>query len=77
MAKSIQTTGDMREFLVNMMIGVKNGHTDADTARNVTKLAAQVNESFYSEIKIARIQMEAGQEAAKLGSLPINSAGEE
>jgi len=70
MAK-IETSGALREFLCSMINGVANGTVDSDKARNVTKLASQVNESFYSEIKIAKILTEAGKEAAELGDLPI------
>lgn len=73
MAKSIQTVGELREFLVNMLIGVKDGLLDADKARNITNMASQINESFYSEIKIAKIQTEMGIKAAELGKLKINS----
>ncbi len=72
MAKSIKTTGELREFLVNMIVGVKDGDIEPDKARNITKMAAQINESFYSEIKIAKVQIEAGKQAADLGALPIN-----
>ena len=72
MSNKPKTTGELREFLATMMVGVKNGHVDADEARNITKMAAQINESFYSEIKIARVQMEAGKQMAERGALKIN-----
>lgn len=72
MAAKIQTTGELREFLVSMLIGVKNGDIDESKARNITKMAAQVNESFYSEIKISKIQLDAGKQVSELGSLKIN-----
>ena len=75
MAK-IKTSGDLREFLCSTINGVANGTVDPDKARNVTKLAAQVNESFYSELKYMKVQIEAGKEFEKLGDLPINR-GEE
>lgn len=68
----IGTTGELREFLAQLMRDIKTGGVDADTARNIVKTAAQINESFYSEIKIARIQREAGEAAASLGGLKIN-----
>lgn len=74
MAKSIQTTGQLREFLSNILVGVKDGDVAADEARNITKLAAQINESFYSEIKIQKVRLEAGQQLQELGLLPINKA---
>lgn len=74
MSSKLKTTGQLREFLVEMMVGVKNGILDTEKARNVTKMAAQINESFYSEIKIARVQREAGIAVSDLGDLPINKA---
>jgi hypothetical protein len=76
MAK-ITTSGELRQFLCSMINGVANGTVDADKARNVTKLAAQVNESFYSEIKIAKVMSEAGKEASGLGDLPIAGGANE
>lgn len=70
MAK-IQTTGQLREMLCSLINGVANGTVDADKAKNITKLAQQVNESFYSEIKIASIQTELGKTSAELGSLMV------
>lgn len=76
MAK-INTTGDLRAFLCSMINGVANGTVDSDKARNATKLAAQVNESFYSEIKITKVMMEAGKEAFELGELPVSGGRNE
>lgn len=72
-ATKIKTTGELREFLATMMVGVKNGHTDPDSARTMVKIAGQINESFYSEIKVAKVQLEMKREAASMGDLPINS----
>ncbi|WP_395504757.1 hypothetical protein [Ectopseudomonas hydrolytica] len=71
----ITTTGELREFLASAINAVANGTMDTEKARNITKLAAQVNESFYSEIKIAKVQLEMGKESCSLGALPI-SGGE-
>ena len=70
----IETSGQLREFLCSTINGVANGTFDLKKAREVTKLAAQVNESFYSEIKIAKTQTELGQQVAALGALPINKS---
>jgi len=43
------------------MLGVKNGDIDLDKARNITKLAGQINESFYAEVKVAKARAEAGE----------------
>lgn len=67
----IKTTGELRDFLASMMIGVKNGDLDLDKASRITKLAGQINESFYAEIKVATVRAAAGEEFAKLGEMQI------
>ena len=68
---AINTTGDLRKFLCNSINSVANGTMDIAKAREVTKLAGQVNESFYSEGKVARLQIDLKEESDKLGSLPV------
>ena len=68
---AINTTGDLRKFLCNSINSVANGTMDIAKAREVTKLAGQVNESFYSEVKVARLQIDIKEESDKLGSLPV------
>ncbi len=68
---AINTTGDLRKFLCTSISSVANGTMDIAKAREVTKLAGQVNESFYSEVKVARLQIDLKEEADKLGSLPV------
>lgn len=73
----ILTTGDLRTFLANMLVNVENGNADLDAARAMVKIAAQINESFYSEIKASQVAIDAGRKAEHLGSLPIGAgAGE-
>ena len=67
----IKTTGELRDFLANMMIGVKNGDLDLDKASRITKLAGQINESFYAEIKVAVLRTAAGEAFTKLGAMPV------
>jgi hypothetical protein len=69
--KSIKTTGELRDFLATMMVGVKNGDLDLDKARNITKLAGQINESFYAEVKVAKVRAEAGAIMPALGEMLI------
>ncbi|MDH3879604.1 MAG: hypothetical protein OET18_17315 [Desulfobacterales bacterium] len=68
---AINTTGDLRKFLCSSITSVANGTMDISKAREVTKLAGQVNESFYSEVKVARLQIDLKEESDKLGSLPV------
>lgn len=69
---TINTAGDLRKFLCNAISSVANGTMDISKAREVTKLAGQVNESFYSEVKVARLQIDLQREANKLGELPVS-----
>lgn len=74
--KRIKTTGGMREFLADMMLGIKNGHIDIDKASRITKMAGQINESLYAETKVAQVRKAAGQEMGVLGSMPLNDTTE-
>jgi hypothetical protein len=74
MSGKLETTGQMRQFLANMMLGVKNGDLDLDKASRITKLAGQINESFYAETKVAKVRAEAGQEMDKLGAMKIGES---
>ena len=71
-ATKIRTTGELREFLANLLLGVRNGHVEPDAASRMTKIAAQINENFYAEIKVAKTRVEAGEQLAELGQIPIN-----
>lgn len=69
---TIKTTGELRQFLINMMVGVKDGHVDVQKASQLTKLAGQINESIYAEIKTSRLLLDMEQKVQQFGSLSIN-----
>jgi len=75
MSGKIKTTGQMRDFLATMMLGVKNGDLDLDKASRITKLAGQINESFYAEIKVAKVRAEAGENMPALGEMSVGGDG--
>lgn len=70
----IRTTGELRKFLAGALLAVRDGGMTPEIASRVTKLAAQVNESFYSEIKIQKVMLEAGKELGKLGALRLEES---
>jgi len=72
MAK-ITNTGELREFLCSAINNVANGTFDVNKAKEVTKIAAQINESLYAEVKVAKTQIELGSAAAKFGSLNLGT----
>ena len=74
---AINTTGDLRKFLCNSISSVANGTMDIAKAREVTKLAGQVNESFYSEVKVARLQIDLKEEHDKFCLLYTSDAADE
>ncbi len=68
---SIKTTGDLREFLTGVMEDVRNAKLTVDRASSVIKAAAQINESFYSEIKAKALEKKMGNAVKDIGKLPI------
>lgn len=73
MSAKISNTGQLREFLANMLIGVKDGDVRVDEARTMVKLAEKINESYYAEIKMANVAQQLERKVADLGKLPINA----
>lgn len=69
--RRVETTGELRAFLAEVMADVRDGSIDIDKASRITKLAGQVNESMYAEIKVAKIRAEAGDTMGALGSMHI------
>lgn len=73
----IKTAGDLREFLCNTINGVANGTFDLQKAKEITKLAGQINESIYSEIRAAMTQHAMGKEASRFGELTLGLNGQD
>lgn len=67
----IKTAGELRDTLAKALVAVRDGDLELDNARAIVKLAAQINESFYSELKAHQVRMEGGEKAIALGALPI------
>jgi len=67
----IKTTGDVRRRLISLMSEIEKGEIELDKATSITKVAAQVNESIYAEIKVARLQLDAGKQKSEFGKLKI------
>ena len=72
MSRTLKTVGDLREFLGNIMLGVKDGSTKVDEARTIIKAAEKINENYYAEIKVAQLRVALGETPAALGKLEIN-----
>lgn len=72
MAK-ISTTGELRQYLANMMMGVKDGTIEPNEGKIMMGLADSINESFYAEIKVGKVRHELSQEKLSgLGEMKLD-----
>lgn len=69
----IRTAGDLRAFLTDVMVGIKNGDVEADAANAISKIAHQINQSIATEIGTA-LQLEKMGKGHLAGSMLIGSA---
>ena len=67
----VKTTGELREFLAAAMIDVRDGELEVDKAHRIVSLAAQINENFYAEARMAGLAADAGKRIDDLGGLAI------
>jgi hypothetical protein len=73
----LTTAGQLRQFLADSIIAVKNKQMDAEVARNVVKLAGQLNESFYAEIKAKQVLTALGEATSTFGAQVIGPQDDE
>lgn len=73
-AKRIKSTGELRQCLCDAIVAVQNGDMHMEAAARIGKLASQVNESFYAEMRVQHTLREAGVQVAALGELPIGAS---
>jgi hypothetical protein len=71
---SIKNSGDLRAFLCNAMVDVRNGTLEVDKASVIQKLATQVNENMYAEVKVSKMLADAERGHYVLGQLPLQDA---
>lgn len=71
MSVAIKTTGDLRRFLAKTITDVSEHKVSVDEASRIVKLAAQLNENFYAEVKVARLKKDLSLNIPDVGGLPI------
>jgi hypothetical protein len=71
MSQKLTNTGRIRAFLSEAMVKIAAGEMTAEDAGTIAKLAGQVNESLYAEIRHQRLQLELKREVGKFGELVI------
>lgn len=52
----LKTAGDLRGFLAEVLVGIKDGTVDSNQAHAISKVAAQINQSLSTEVQ-ARIHL--------------------
>lgn len=74
----MKTAGDLRDFLLEMMEGVREGGVDLQRASTVAKLAAQVTASLTAEAQMALVSQKTGREfgPAALGAPDAEASAE-
>jgi hypothetical protein len=77
MASNIQTMGQLRQFLANAILGVRDGTLKVSEATAIKKMAEEINESMYAEVKVARLQKDLDRTVLPFGTLPLNNKQEE
>ena len=71
----LRTAGDLRGFLADVLVGIRDGTVDAAQATSISKVAAQINQSLATEVQ-ARIHLrELGGEPA--GTMVVATRSEE
>lgn len=72
-ASRVESTQDLRKFIANVMLGVRDGTIPVAEAAVIIKGGEVINDSLYSEIKAMSILTELGKAAPELGDLPLTS----
>lgn len=68
---AIKTTGELRQFLLEGMTALRDGKMDISTANTLQKMASQINESLYAELKAMALMQQLSQEQQPLGHRPL------
>jgi len=71
MARQLVSTGKLRTFLSDALVKMDAGEMTAEDVSAMAKLAGQINESLYAEIRFQRLQLELKREVGKFGELII------
>jgi hypothetical protein len=77
MSSKIETMGQLRQFLANAILGVRDGHIKVAEATAIKKMAEEINESMYAEVKVGRLQRDLEREVHQFGKLPLNESSSE
>jgi hypothetical protein len=69
----IKTTGDLRGFLGETLIGIRDGSIDKNKADAIAKVASQINQSLSVEVNAAIQLKKLGEGDTVAGSMLLTS----
>jgi len=67
----ISTAGDLRAFLSSALVELRAGTLDAAKANAIQRLASQINESMYAELKAMALMKSLAKNVDDFGDLLI------
>lgn len=70
---AIETTGEIRQFLLRMISEIEKGDMPLDKANCLCKTIGRLHESLLTETRIMVVKMAAGERLSEFGSLLIGS----
>lgn len=70
---TLETTGEIRSYLLQMLHRVENGSVPLDKADRLCKIVARIHESIHCENRTRLVQMAAGEHLQTFGTLLVGS----
>lgn len=67
----IETSGNLREFLCNLLVKAGESDTDLNAIRVQVKVAEKITENLYAELKFQKLALEANKTFVNLGQLKL------
>ncbi|MBK9005287.1 MAG: hypothetical protein IPM41_15990 [Sphingomonadales bacterium] len=72
----IKTAGDLRSFLADVIVGIRDGNIDYQDATAISKVAAQINNSLAVEVNTALRLTGMGKDHPVAGTMAIGGPDE-
>lgn len=67
----IKTTGHLRQVLGETLVALRNNQISTEQAKNISRIATQINQSFYAEVKAYLVMKSLNRKAPPLGQLLV------
>jgi hypothetical protein len=74
MSRKLISTGNLRAFLSEAMVQMRDGNLRVEELSTLASTASAINNSLLAEIRYHRLQLDMGQQVDKFGQLVIGDA---